>query len=440
MKKLGSIEKRPNGYRLVFSFGLDPVNGKYRTVRLSGFRTERQADNARAALNVALFEGDEENGIGAGAGCFATVCDANGWKWSGDLPGEDPDVVSVLDLALGFLTYRRTHAWGRYAPMAYRSYYAKKLMIEKHLGEIGKRDASKVTRKELRAFKDRLAKSISVRIAKDVLNVLRPAFEYAVEERDLIAVSPAKGLGGNVFAETRGAPKNNAYGIWDEDGKLKKAPPKILLKREYKAFFEFMKEFDMMWYVYFLVCLASGLRLGAVAGLRRSDCFLDSEQPGLWSKGGVTLTEGGKWERGKGKNHGTGAVAQCQIVLDTFTAGVLKAYLESEEWKRRARRAGDRGADAPVFRTSKGEFPSAGSWRKAFLVGMNGIGISPKVQQERDLTPNTWRHTYITEAVIRGEPLEHIAERVGNTPEIIRKNYLHHNPEEQVRLAWNPLA
>lgn len=42
-------------------------------------------------------------------------------------------------------------------------------------------------------------------------------------------------------------------------------------------------------------------------------------------------------------------------------------------------------------------------------------------------TPNTWRHTFITRRVKAGVSVDKVAEWVGNSPEVIRKTYLHLN-------------
>lgn len=433
MKRLGSIEKRTNGFRLTFSFGKDPVGGKYRKLRVTGFKTEPQAEIALTTLNAALTEGVP--GAKPGPDAFAKVLKDNGWPWKGDLPGVNSDVVTVTGMVTGFLDYRLENGFGTYAPLAERSHYDKMNKVKNHLNGLGDRDITTVSEMELIDYRDKLSKSSSPRTAKEMLNILRPAFEWAVRHRGLLAASPAANLGGNVFGEGDDDVELNAYGIFDAAGRLKKEPPKILLKEEYEAALEWLKEFDIMWYVFSLLMLASGARLGEIAALRVSSCVLDVLQPVIVIRGSVTRGKTGL-RVGKGKNSGSGRVVTRTVPINRMAAAALKTYLASETWKKRARSSNDMGPDAIVFRTRNGELLSNSSWKKPFLQALlDGAQLTEKAIAKRRLTPYSWRHTHITELVMLGKPLLKIAKRVGNSPRMIEKHYFHTHEDEMADLA-----
>lgn len=71
----------------------------------------------------------------------------------------------------------------------------------------------------------------------------------------------------------------------------------------------------------------------------------------------------------------------------------------------------------PIFRGRRGKMWYTGSARKWFSSIREKLGI--------EAFPYAYRHTYITEAIIRGVPVEMVAALVGNTPQVIHRHYSH---------------
>lgn len=120
------------------------------------------------------------------------------------------------------------------------------------------RRGSTVKESELVEFRNKLAKSATPRQAKNLLNIIRPAFKWAVQHRGLLTVSPAANLGGNVFAEEEDDAQANACGIWDASGKIKNEPPKILTREERRAVLRWLKKHSKFWYLFYRLMLATG--------------------------------------------------------------------------------------------------------------------------------------------------------------------------------------
>ena len=450
-KVLGSIDKRANGtYRLIFSFGRDAVRNTYRTVRVSTFSTDTVAATARAVLNTALNEGDEHAGIEAGVEAFVYKCEQNGWTWSGDLPGKNADVVTVLDLCRGFLDFRLDHGgYGAEGPMAERSFYDKNALLDRYLvkpkeaakpdpkeaaksdpnvgllAEFAQADATKLPRQEVVAAARLLSRRASPRVAREFLNVLRPALQYAIDELHLIEANPALRIGKSIIGGNASG-KVKPLNAWNMDGTLKERPEKVLVDDERAQVLGWLKEYDPMWYVYFTICLELGVRLGAVAGLRLSDLDrLDAANPSIITKGGVTKGKGGVGKRGKGKNGGTGEVVVAGGLISKAAARLLKEYVASDEWKKRAKKGGDYGKeDALAFRTSTGNLVFSNNWGDPFTKALDAT-LGSKERKKRELSANSCRHTFVTVAKEAGLSAADIADRIGNSEDMVNKVYFH---------------
>ncbi|AMV24099.1 site-specific tyrosine recombinase XerC [Gemmata sp. SH-PL17] len=73
--------------------------------------------------------------------------------------------------------------------------------------------------------------------------------------------------------------------------------------------------------------------------------------------------------------------------------------------------------NGPLFQSRRGAKWNSGSSRKWFSEIEKELGIKAHAY--------VYRHSYITAALIRGVPVEVVAELVGNTPSVLHRNYAH---------------
>ena len=331
--------------------------------------------------------------------------------------------------------------FGGDAPMSQRSYAGKMSQLDRYfvedkeaaksdpniglLAEFGQADVTKLKRKEVVAAAELLSNSASPRVAREMLNVVRPALQYAIDKLHLIEVNPAIRIGKDVIG---GKPSGEVkpLDVWNLDGTLKAKPEKVLVADERAQVLGWLKEYDAMWYVFYAICLELGVRLGAVAGLRLSALDrLDAANPSIIAKGGLTKDKNGRAMLGKGKNGGTGAVAIAGGLISKAATRLLKEYVASDEWKSRAKKGGDlRSEDALVFRTSTGGLVFSDNWRDPFVDAADAT-LGRKERNKRTLTPNACRHTFVTVAKEAGLSAADIAERIGNSEEMVNKVYFH---------------
>ena len=451
---LGYLDKRKNGYRLVFSFGRDAVKQAYRTVRVSSFPTKFEAEEARATLSRALQIGNRKAKIEAGVECFKYECEQNGWTWSGDLPGENADVVTVLDLCRGFLDWRLNHGgYGSSGPMAERSYGNKNQLLDRYLvaadatakkgdpdlgllSDLGASDITDLDRSTVVTAARLLSSRVSPRQARELLNVLRPALQYAMDELRLTQSNPAVRIGKTIIGG-KASGEVEPLNAWNVDGTLKAKPDKVLVADERVQVLTWLMDFDAMWYLFFTLCLELGVRLGAVAGLRLSDLGrLDAEHPSIITEGGITKDKNGRAMRGNGKDGGTGEPVYAGGLIGKAAARLVKEYVASAEWKKRAKKGGDFGKDdAMVFRTSTGALVCSDNWNDPFRKAVDAT-LGEKERLKRDITPNSCRHTFVTVAKEAGLNAADIAERIGNSEEMVNKVYFHKtNREAEKKMA-----
>lgn len=83
------------------------------------------------------------------------------------------------------------------------------------------------------------------------------------------------------------------------------------------------------------------------------------------------------------------------------------------------RRLLKRHPTGPLFRTSKGK-----KWKRKELCRQFNLLLRPATGND-SLTPYSYRHTFATEWLVAGQPIELLAEWLGNSPEVIRRHYKH---------------
>ena len=452
MNTQGSIERRTNGtFRLIYSFGRNPVTKAYRRVRVSSFATSAKATSALSKLNEALEDGVEDAGLEPGVEAFLHVIESNGWTWSGDLPMEHAQggVVSLHQLCIGYLDWRLGNRRKGYEPLAPRSYNNLKGVIDRYLGthepdeddpekglvsDFGRKDYTRLKRTEVEEAARSLSLAVSSYTANRMIGVVRPALDYAMRTLRTIGANPAAGVGKDVIGKIGTKKKLEA---WNPDGTLKKAPDEVLTPAEVPGVLAELEK-DPMWYSFFATSIDLGARLGAVAAAKLSDLHqLGSDYPSLIVKGGITYDLSNKATLGNGKDGGTGEMARAGGCINRATALVLKAYVESDEWKQRAKKGGDYGReDAMVFRTQHGEMLHGGNWNKPFREAVDAV-IGEKARKKRKIRPNSCRHIYITAAKDAGVSASDIAQRVDNSAKVIEEIYYHGTPERQKAMAIN---
>ena len=166
-------------------------------------------------------------------------------------------------------------------------------------------------------------------------------------------------------------------------------------------------------YALWVVLLNTGIRRGEALGLRRQDVHLD-RTPAIidirqqWAKAGRA---GASFRSLKGK-----AQHWRSVELDAETADVLRAHLEARTFERRRDDHTDHGL---VFCAPDGTpyDPDVTSRRFKALVASCG--------QVKRIRFHDMRHTHATLQLEAGEPIDYVADRLGDRLDTVAKVYAH---------------